>query len=109
MSAPSLPAAAQRFVDATNAEDRAGLLATFAEDGSIDDFGRVFTGHARIGGWSDRENIGTHNRITVRRVTEDGDVTAADITVTGDGYNGGGTFAFTFTTDGLIDTLTIRG
>ena len=42
-------------------------------------------------------------------ITEDGDVTVADITVTGDGYSGGGTFAFTFTPGGLIGSLTIRG
>lgn len=109
MSGQSLPSAAQRFIDATNAEDRAGLLAAFAENGVVDDFGRVFTGHVQIGGWSDQENIGTHNRITVQRVTDSGDTTLADITVTGDGYNGGGTFAFTFTPDGLISNLTIRG
>ena len=109
MSAKTLPAAAQRFIDSTNAENRAGMLSAFAPNGVVDDFGRIFTGHAEIGGWSDRENIGTHNRITVQQVTASGDTTLADITVTGDGYNGGGTFAFTFTPDELIGNLTIRG
>jgi hypothetical protein len=101
--------AAQRFVDATNAEDGPGLLAAFDDEGTVDDFGRLFTGHAQIGEWSNRENIGTHNRITVQRVTDTGGTTLADITVVGNGYNGGGTFAFTFTPHGLIDTLIIRG
>lgn len=109
MSAEDLPPAARRVIDATNAEDRSGLLAAFAEDGVVDDFGRVFAGHEQIGGWSDRENIGTHNRITVQRVTDSDGEIVADITVTGAGYNGGGTFAFTFTPDGLIADLTIRG
>lgn len=100
MTGNNLPTAAQRFIDATNAEDRAGLLAAFAENGTVDDFGRLVTGHAQIGGWSDRENIGTHNRITVRRVTDTADTTLADITVVGGGYDGGGTFAFTFTSSG---------
>lgn len=108
MSRQSLPSAAQRFIDATNAEDRAGLLAAFAGNGVVDDFGRVFTGRAQIGRWSDRENIGTHNRITVQRLTTSGETTLADITVTGDGYNGDGTFGFTFTPDELISNLTIR-
>ncbi|WOF23920.1 nuclear transport factor 2 family protein [Microbacterium betulae] len=109
MSAHELPAAAQRFIGATNAEDCVGLLAAFADHGVVDDFGRLFTGHEQIGEWSDRENIGTHNRITVQRVTRTPGGTLANITVTGDGYNGGGTFAFGLDTDGLINILTIRG
>ena len=51
---------------------------------------------------------GTHNRITVQRVTETDELILADITVTGAGYNGGGVFAFQL--DGnLIQGLTIRG
>jgi hypothetical protein len=108
VSAGSLPAAAQRFIDATNAEDRAALLGAFTPTGTVDDFGRTFTGPGEIGTWSDRENIGTHNRITVQRVTETDELILAHITVTGAGYNGDGTFAFQL--DGnLIQGLTIRG
>jgi hypothetical protein len=108
VSAGNLPAAAQRFIDATNTEDRAALIGAFTPTGTVDDFGRTFTGPGEIGAWSDRENIGTHNRITVQRVTETDELILADITVTGAGYNGGGVFAFQL--DGnLIQGLTIRG
>lgn len=109
MTSPALPSAAQQFIDATSAEDRASLVAAFARNGTVDDFGRIFTGADAIGTWSDRENIGTHNRITVRGVTERADVTTADIAVSGDGYNGPGTFAFHFDEDGLIQDLIVRG
>lgn len=104
----SLPEPAQRFIDATNSEDRAGLLAAFAPDAVLDDFGRVFTGLSAIGSWSDAENIGTHNRIAVHRVTGTADATLADISVTGAGYNGPGTFLFHLR-GAQIQGLTIRG
>ena len=109
MNGLALPAAAQQFLDAANAEDRAALLAAFADDATVDDFGRLFTGGSGIGGWSDRENIGTHNRITVQRVSETDRNTLAEITVAGAGYNGRGTFEFRLAPDGRIQQLIIRG
>lgn len=109
MTAHELPAAAQQFIDGTNAEDRATMLAAFADDGEVDDFGRTFVGSTGIGGWSDRENIGTHNRISVQRVVESNGILSAAITVTGTGYNGPGTFEFHLAPDGRIRQLVIRG
>lgn len=108
MTAEGLPPAAQQFIGATNAEDRTALLAAFAETGTVDDFGRTFTGPQAIGAWSDRENIGTHSRITVDRVSPTDDGVTAGIAVTGSGYNGTGSFEFQLA-DGLIQRLTIRG
>jgi hypothetical protein len=75
---------------------------------TVDDFGRTFTGPSEIDEWSNRENIGTHNRITVQRFTKTNGLILADITVTGAGYNGSGTFAFQLAGN-LIQELTIRG
>ena len=102
-----LPEAAQKFIDATNNEDREALLDVFTPTGTLDDFGRTFTGRKEIGVWSDQENIGTHNRITVQRVTETSETILAEITVSGLGYNGRGTFVFHLT-DHSIQRLTIR-
>lgn len=102
-----LPEAAQRFIDATNNEDRRALIAAFTPAGSVDDFGRVFTGPDEIAAWSDAENIGTHNRIRVNSSRETGDAVVAEISVSGSGYNGDGSFTFRFE-DGLIRELVIR-
>ena len=109
MTAQELPAAAQQFIDGTNAEDRETMLGAFTQDGEVVDFGRTFVGPAGIGGWSDRENIGTHNRISIQRVVESNGVFSAAITVTGKGYNGRGTFEFHLATSGRIQRLIITG
>lgn len=85
--------AVQRMIEATNREDTQAFLGAFADAAVVDDFGRVFTGKAQIKGWSDRENIGTHNRIEVTSVSGDGDRVVLKVKVSGDGYNGDGTFA----------------
>lgn len=61
------------MIEATNAEDTQAFLATFAEDAVVDDFGRWFVGRGEISAWSERENIGTHNRIEVTGVSPEGD------------------------------------
>jgi hypothetical protein len=99
----------RRMIDATNTEDRQAFLDCFAPDGVVDDFGRTFTGRAAIQQWSDTENIGTHNRISITAVHPNPDgTTLADITVSGDGYNGPGTFHVA-ATGTRISRLTIRG
>lgn len=96
------------MLDATNAEDSDAFLASFADDAVVDDWGRQFAGREQIAGWNDRENIGTHNRIAVTgsRVLDDAE--ELDVQVTGDGYNGGGTFTIQ-TRDGVITRMVIRG
>ena len=107
-AADQLPAAFRRMIEATNAGDSAAFVDCFAPDAVIDDWGREFTGHEAIAGGDARENIGVHSQIGVEQVTRDGSVFTATISVTGDGYNGGGTFAADVR-DGLIERLTIRG
>lgn len=105
---PELDPTVRRMIEATNAEDTRAFLDTFAEDAVVDDFGRRFTGKTQIAAWSDRENIGTHNRIEVTGVSQDGDDIILSIQVSGNGYNGGGTFAI-HSRDGMIRRMTIRG
>ena len=106
-----LDPAARRMIEATNAEDNEAFLAAFAEDAVVDDFGRRFEGKAEIAAWNDRENIGTHNRIEVtgaRPDGPDGDGVLLTIRVSGDGYNGDGTFAIQ-SRDDTIHRMVIRG
>lgn len=100
--------AARRMIEATNAEDRQAFLAAFAENAVVDDFGRRFEGKAEIAAWNDRENIGTHNRIEVTGARPDGDGVLLSIRVSGDGYNGDGTFAI-HSRDGTIQSMVVRG
>lgn len=105
---PEAVVAGQRFVDATNAEDTDALLAAFADDAILDDWGRVFTGRDEIASWNARENIGTHNRIEVTGSRPAGDAIVLDVQVAGNGYNGGGSFTI-HSHEGRISRLTIRG
>jgi ketosteroid isomerase-like protein len=94
--------------DATNAEDAAAFVDAFAEDAVLVDWGRTFTGHAGIATWNANENIGVHSRIAVTGVDRDGDRTTVRVSVSGDGYNGGGAFVFE-TAGGLITRMEITG
>ncbi|MFI5936518.1 nuclear transport factor 2 family protein [Actinoplanes sp. NPDC051494] len=101
-----LPAPVRAFFDATNAEDRAGFLAAFAEDGVVDDWGREFQGHKAIGRWSDGENIGVHSRFEVTHASLQNGAYVVTATVSGGGFNGPSHFTFRVR-DGVISRMTI--
>ena len=82
------------MVDATNRGDRDALLAAFADDATLTDFGRTFAGRAEIARWNDDENIGVQSRISVTSVARSGGSVTVGITVKGNGYNGDGSFRF---------------
>jgi hypothetical protein len=103
-----LPAAVARLIEATNAEDREAFLASFTEDGVVDDWGRQFVGRERIADWDAGENIGVHSRIEATSAQRSGDTVEFGVRVSGDGYNGGGTFTAELR-DGKIARLQIRG
>jgi ketosteroid isomerase-like protein len=103
-----LPAEVARLLDATNAEDRAAFLDAFTDDGVVDDWGRRFAGRERIAEWDAGENIGVHSRIEATSVRRTGDTVEFGVRVTGDGYNGGGTFTAELR-DGRVALLQIRG
>jgi hypothetical protein len=96
------------LLDATNAEDRAAFLDAFTDDGVVDDWGRRFAGRERIAEWDAGENIGVHSRIEATSVRRTGDTVEFGVRVTGDGYNGGGTFTAELR-DGRVALLQIRG
>jgi hypothetical protein len=45
-----VPAVVRGALEAANAHDTSMFLGCFAVDGAVDDWGRVFTGHAQIRG-----------------------------------------------------------
>jgi hypothetical protein len=68
----AMPPIIKRFVAAVNRGDTAAFLAFFPDNGIIDDWGRKFTGHAAIKGWSDKEFIGAKGTMTVKQATQAG-------------------------------------
>jgi hypothetical protein len=94
--------------DATNAGDSDAFLAAFADDAVLVDWGRTFTGREQIASWNANENIGVQSHIDVTGVERDGDRVITGVQVTGNGYNGGGSFAFE-TAGGRITRMEIRG
>ncbi|EFQ82201.1 hypothetical protein HMPREF0063_12725 [Aeromicrobium marinum DSM 15272] len=73
MTAPVLPAPAQRFVDAVNAADTDGFVATFTDDGHVDDWGRVLRGRDGVRSWADTDAIGQGAQMEVLDAETDGD------------------------------------
>lgn len=102
------PTAIRSFIETTNAEDTDGFVASFTADGTIDDWGRKFSGAAGIASWNETDNIGKHSRFDVVEVAQGQAPGEYIVTmdVTGDGYNGIGTM--TFVVDGdLVRSLVI--
>jgi hypothetical protein len=104
----SLPAPVQAVFDATNAADTDAFLAAFAADGVVDDWGREFTGHDAIKGWSDSENIGVqaHFEVTAATTRPDGDIVVT-VEVGGNGFNGPSHLTFSLAGD-LVARMSIR-
>lgn len=65
-----LPPALDAFRDAVNAGDTAAFIAMFPEDGIVEDWGRRFSGHQAILGWSAKELIGARGTLTYGEVVE---------------------------------------
>jgi hypothetical protein len=103
-----LPEPVARLLAAANQHDTDAFLASFADDGVVDDWGREFVGDASIREWSDREFIGAGVILSVTATTvgTDDDVTIS-AEVGGQGYSGPSHFTFTVR-DGLVCRMTIR-
>ncbi|HLT61967.1 MAG TPA: nuclear transport factor 2 family protein, partial [Microlunatus sp.] len=65
MTAPTVPEPIAGFIDAVNRHDEQAFLDAFTPDGSVDDWGRVFTGRDEIKAWSDNEFIGARGTLAV--------------------------------------------
>jgi hypothetical protein len=107
VATPSFPQPVDRLLKAANEHDRAGFLASFTEDGVVDDWGREFAGADAIDGWSEREFIGVEVTLDVKEVSTDGDDTTVGAEVGGRGFNGPSHFTFRVHGD-LVERMTIR-
>ena len=101
------PPVIQRFIDATNAGDSAAFLEAFTQDAFLSDWGRDFTGRDEIASWNQSDNIGVQSKFRLLEVEPNGaDAYRVRLAVSGNGYNGEGTRAFTLT-GGRISRLVI--
>jgi hypothetical protein len=103
-----LPPAIIDFFEATNASDRERFLDAFAADAVLDDWGRSFHGREGISTWNQNENMGVQSHFESSGFVETNGVYAVSITVSGNGYNGGGTMAFVLEGD-KISRVDITG
>ncbi|CAN7679806.1 nuclear transport factor 2 family protein [Devosia sp. LjRoot16] len=101
------PPVIQRFIAATNAGDTAAFLEAFTPDAFLSDWGRDFTGRDGIASWNETDNIGVQSKFRLLEVEPNGaDAYRVRLAVSGNGYNGEGTMAFTLT-GGRIARLVI--
>ncbi|HEV2514978.1 MAG TPA: nuclear transport factor 2 family protein [Devosia sp.] len=101
------PSVIQRFIDATDAGDSDAFLETFTPDAFLSDWGRDFTGRAGIAKWNETDNIGVQSKFRLLEVEPNGaEAWRVRLAVSGNGFNGEGTMAFTLT-GGRIARLVI--
>ena len=89
-------------------DDEEAFLDSFADDGYVDDWGRVFRGRAAIDAWSGKELIGAAGTLTVQSVST---TAAGEVVVVGDWRSdfANGLSRFTFALDGhVVASMTIR-
>ena len=75
MTTPDLPPPIQRLVDAINAGDTEAFVASFTEDGFVDDWGRVLRGPDGVRSWAETDAIGMNAQMTVLDATTDAGTT----------------------------------
>lgn len=68
MPAAKVPEPLTGFVEAVNRGDLDAVLAYFGADGTVEDWGRRFTGPKAIKRWSDKEFIGAKGRLVITEV-----------------------------------------
>lgn len=90
----TMPTPVRTAVDAINNGDTEGFVSLFGERGSVDDWGRIFTGPEALRGWSDAELIGKRCSLDVTDVRSVAASTVLSVRVGGDGFNGPSDFAF---------------
>jgi hypothetical protein len=103
MSDTSLPPAIREFVDATNRGDSEAFVAAFTDDAYVNDWGREFHGREGVASWNETDNIGRQSHFEVHGIVpgRKPEQYLLTVTVSGNGYNGPGTFTFDLR-DGLI-------
>jgi hypothetical protein len=96
-----------RLLQAVYGHDTDAFLASFTDDGIVDDWGREFAGADAIRGWSDKEFIGVDVTLDVNESVTTGDHTRITAEVGGKGFNGPSHFTFQVR-DGRVCRMTIR-
>src|SRR3954447_17277509 len=72
---PAIPEPVARLLEAANDHDTEAFLASFTDEGVVDDWGREVVGAETIRGWSDREFIGVDAVLGVTGRPSSGDET----------------------------------
>src|SRR5690625_7952930 len=80
MTEPTIPEPVASFSEAVNRHDEAAFLDAFTSNGTVDDWGRVFTGRDEIKRWSEKEFIGSRGTLAVEEL----DLAGVTSTVVGD-------------------------
>lgn len=107
MDIVTLPEPIALFVAAVNRQDHATFLASFTDDGFVDDWGTTYAGRPAITQWSNREFLGAKGTLTPESASQTGDA----ITLIGDWRssfaNGRSSFRFDMVGN-KIASMTIR-
>ena len=75
MTATTLPAPAQAFVDAINSADTEAFVDAFTPEGFVSDWGTVKSGPDGVRAWADSDAIGAGAKMTVLTADTEGDTT----------------------------------
>jgi hypothetical protein len=99
----TLPPPIDRLVAAVNAGDTEAFLDCFSTKGVVDDWGRRFTGHKAIRGWSDKESIGAKGAMTVTGVERKADEIAVTADWKSNFYSGPSRYVFRLDGDRIAE------
>ncbi|WP_095201971.1 nuclear transport factor 2 family protein [Mesorhizobium carmichaelinearum] len=94
-----------RFVEATNATNTEAVLATFADDAFLSDWGRSFQGRAEIARWNQSDNIGAKSHLSIVSIAPVQGTYRVRIAVKGKGFNGEGDMTFTLDGDRIASLV----
>lgn len=100
-SAVSVPAPVQRFVDAINAADTEAFVASFTEDGFVNDWGRELRGPDGVRSWAGSDAIGAGAQMQILEAETVGDTATTQFSWRSRVFNGTSTGIFVVAGDKL--------
>lgn len=91
-------------IAATNAGDNKAFVAAFTKDGSVNDWGQVYSGRAEVSAWDKAENTGAEPRpqLRVTGVSRLGGEILVLLEVAGEVKNTSATWAFRLKGDKVV-------
>lgn len=98
-----LPRPVTAFVDAINSADTDAFVALFTEDGSVNDWGRLLTGHDGVRSWADSDAIGAGAQMEILTSAVEGDVVTTEFSWTSRVFNGTSHGIFTLAGDKIAN------